>query len=422
MKRLLLAITFVAVIGLASTGLYLRHVHMGLRRAKDLTASSLWEYAIPELDRYLWLHPHDSGANLLIAEALIKDEQNPGGEPVHRALKHLQRIPDDVSEAAEARSQEAHLYFLLLRKPAQAEKSLRRALAVDPDHRQANYTYWKLLDMTGRSHLAAPYFWKVFDKTPLGERPVRLREWYLSQFFPATANPALVELMGLTDLSDIPLDDPEFQRFYLFRHSEPEEALSYGMLARWFHYQGAPDDALAVINDGLKRAKNPHREPLFLATLIAVLIDLGELDRAEKVFAQWPQPHEGYEYWATRADVLDNVAKDYAGAALAYDKVLQTDWPGPADWRTRSLFANCLFRTGVKEDAERAKQLRKEVDKITSILRDETHSELEAKMGNLTEPDSLESIAEFYEKIGCRREATAWRELLKSLNEFRDSS
>lgn len=387
-------------------GAWLYHVHQGRQRAGEMMKHELWEYARAELDRYLWLHPNDHAARLMLAETLVKDETLKGQQPLDSALDHLRRIPDDSPQAAQARTQEARVEFYILHRPAKAERALRKALAADPDSKDANYTLWKILDMTGRSHTASDAFWRVYHQSEPEQQPSLLREWYMSQFYPATANPQLHQLMGLKVNESLPSDDPEIQRFIHFRQQDPKEPLVHALVARWFFVEGHPKDALAFLEDAADKVSQEASEPMFMVTLIESLIALGQLDRAEAVFKQWPEPHTGYDYLTARAQVLESVKKNYAGAARAYRDAINTGWPGPVDWRTRNRLANCLTKAG---DREAAATERAHAKVIEENMKNKYHRRNRQLLADLSKPENLEQIAAFYETLKCDKEAAAWR-------------
>ncbi|HND56438.1 MAG TPA: hypothetical protein PLV92_28665, partial [Pirellulaceae bacterium] len=238
---LLLAVT---IVGLSVALLW--RAHTGFARGKQLLSFELWPDARVELGRYLWLHPSDANARVMIAEALIKDDTLPADVAIGSALHHLQTVPDDSDYAAKARCQEGRIELFLLNRPARAERLFRHAIDVNSKAIDPHFMIWKLYDLTGRSHLAEAEFWRVYEISSPLERGLRLREWYMSQFYPATANPTLDRMMGVSD-RDANAAKTEGQRFIRFRDSEPDGAAGYAALARWFQHEGDSQFALQVL-------------------------------------------------------------------------------------------------------------------------------------------------------------------------------
>ena len=392
------------------SGFWLLHAHSGLANARTLAELNLWSNAYSELQRYLRLYPEDATARLLIAEALIKDETR-GKEAVHEALDHLSHITDESPHGAQARTHQGRLQLLILHQPERAQESLQRALELDSDYFEAHYLTWKLLDLTGRSHLAERSFWRSFELSPESEKAIRLREWYMSQFYPNTANPMLDEMMGFTASAGANPQDSELVRLREFRNSEPGSALTHASLARWFLQKGDPQYALKLLELAVHSVDNPSEDAYFIATLVSVLFELGRFEEAEKHFQSWPQPHKGYEYWKWKAITDDEIRGRYSEALHFYDKALSV-WPGPAEWRLQNRKANCLARMGRQQEAQALRQALKGIEKL---MDESVHSKLREHLGQLDRPESLAEVAEFYTKIGRDRESTAWRQEIQRL-------
>jgi tetratricopeptide (TPR) repeat protein len=357
------------------------------------------------LARYRWLHPHDAEAHLLYAEALVKDENLPQDAAVADALRHLRAIPDTASLGTRGRTQEGRLELFVLHHPSRAEGLLRRALELDADAPDPHYVLWKLKDLTGRSHQAEHEFWTVYEASPIEHRAWRLREWYMSQFYPATANPLLDRLMGIVPRQTDP-SQGEALRFLRFRNAEPEAPLGYAALARWFQLEGDSRFALTTLDQAKANIPDPEQDPYFTGTLTSLLIELGELERADQCFQRWPEPRSGYEYWLTEGQVLQEVRGEYAQACAAYDRAL-SEWPGPIDWRTRNRKANCLARlrdqAGAARERERAKVLE-------NLMEEKLHQRLRRALGFLEDPMQVQMVVDFYRQIDRPREAAAWEE------------
>lgn len=383
----------------------------GLAKARALSELGLWDGAHRQLARYLWLHPGDETARLLMAEALIKDEQLPSEKSVSEALVHLGRISDGGENGPQARLQEGRLRLFIRGEPAQAERAFRRATELAPDSFVAWYLLWKTLDLSGRSQLAETEFWQVYELTPPEGRALSLREWYMSQFYPATASPQLDRLMGFVGAREVPTEMTEFRRLSHFFASEPREATTCAALARWFHLEGDPGKALQLLDEFENAGDNTSADPFYTATKIGVLFDLGEFERAEHCFASWPTPHAGHEYWKWRATLSDEVQGDGHAALADYDQALAV-WPGPVDWRTRSRKANCLARL---RDLQTAEAERNTAKQIEELMDDKTHSEIRAALGRLDDAAALNKVANFYRRLNRPREERCWRDEARRL-------
>lgn len=377
----------------------------GLRDARQLGAHAKWTAARARLEDYLWLRPHDERALLLMAEALVKDDQLETPSAVDEALECLARVPDSSPLAASARTQEGRLLLLLARRPEAAELALRRALELDGSLAEAWYLLWKVYDLTGRVEDAEPVFWELYDRTPDTEQTLRLREWYMSQFYTTTANPAMDQMLGVIGEDERPSRLSEHRRYLMFREAEPESPVPYAALARWYHTEKDFKFALEVLGQAKGHVPESRLDhPFYLAVLIVTLIDLGEFDQAETALGRWPEPREGFEYWRCRALVLDEALGKYEEAIAAYDQALRI-WSGPADWGLRHRKANCLARLGRHEEAE---EVRADAGRVVALMHTDVHRGLREALAHLSDGPRLMQIAEYYRNLGRAREASSW--------------
>src|SRR5688572_27338892 len=104
-KRVILAVLLGAalVAGVPGVAALIR-AQTGLDASRDLLAHQLWPQARQRLAGYLWLHPHDAQARLLMAEALAKDDALPAEFAATEAIACLKQIPDDSPLVAEAKT------------------------------------------------------------------------------------------------------------------------------------------------------------------------------------------------------------------------------------------------------------------------------------------------------------------------------
>lgn len=408
-------VLWLIVVGLLGTGAYFGITRIGaqrsLQRARTAIGLNDWRTARVELRSYLAVFPSNENARLQLAEAFFKDSALNSERAVSSAIQQLDFIRRDSPLWPTARIQEARMCLFVRMQSHQAELLLREALTVAPDNMDAHYVLWKLLDLTGRSHLAEPHFRKVLESTPLERRPFCLREWYMSQFYPATANPELDRQMGFLEPGAVHDSLTEFRRLVKFREQEPRAALNHATVARWFSLEGDPKKALESLQQALDVTDTPLEEPFFVATLAQVLFDLGEFDRALKIYQTWPGEPSGYEYFRLGAIFSDEVEQDFEKAIRCYREVIAV-WPGQADWQIQNRLARCLAKAGNEAAAETTRQQAKSVELLMETT---VHSPLRRLLAN---PDQLEiclQMTQFYEQLGLAFESSHWREQVRRL-------
>lgn len=415
MKSRAWAILVVVILGAGSYFGYGYAARLSARRALQRAQVAIqlhdWMTARIELGNYLQVFSTDESARLNLAEAYFKDATLNSEQAVSLAIQQLEHIPRESSHWPAARVQEARMTLFARLQPYRAESLLRELLATHPENVDANYVLWKLYDLTGRSHLAEPHFRKVLEATPNEQRPLRLREWYLSQFYPATANPELDQLMGFQQPDEVRNAVTELRRLQVFRDHEPKAAVNHAIAARWYSLEGDPKSALRILQEALDVADEPLQDPFFVATLIQVLFDLGEFDNASKYFRAWPGERSGYEYARLAAILADEVEQDYARAIENYRQVISV-WPGIADWRIQYRLARCLAKSG---DERTAQEMTRKAKDVESLMEEDVHSPLRRM---LAKPDQLEicqRMTQFYEQLGLEFEAKHWRDQVQRL-------
>lgn len=397
------------VVGLLGAGGFLgasRYwAQQALRRAQVAIRMQDWATARDEFRRYLDVFPGDESARLNLAEAHFKDTSVTSDRAVSSAIQQLHYISRESPLWPTARIREARMILFAQQQPHRAELLLQELLAADPDNLDGEYVLWKLYDLTGRSHLAEPQFRKVFAATPIEGRPVRLREWYLSQFYPATANPELDQLMGFHQPGTARNAITELQRLEAFRENEPTAAVNHATVARWYSLEGNPKEALRLLQEALEATESPLEDQFFVSTLVQVLFDLGEFDAAKRSFQAWPGARSGYEYSRLDAILADEIDQDYKHAIDGYRQVVSV-WPGQADWRIQYRMARCLAKAGNTIAAE---EMRQRAKKVELLMEEEVHTPLRR---TLASPDKLETcqrMSQFYEQLGLTFEAEQWR-------------
>ena len=182
-----------------------------IERAQEENLPNLWKHARLELEEYLQfpLFSSDGDAQLLLVEALIHDESLTHEDAVKEALTQLRNIPSEAPQGAQARAKEGKLYLMMVHKLGLAESALREAIKLNPKDEESHFLLWKLLELTGRADWSEEIFWRVYELTHPDRRPVRLRQWYMTQFFAPTANLMLERQMGLLGTEEVPSSDNE---------------------------------------------------------------------------------------------------------------------------------------------------------------------------------------------------------------------
>lgn len=389
-----------------------------LQRAKTAFGLQDWRTARGELHSYLEVFSSNEEARLRLAEAYFKDSALNSERAVSSAIQQLGFIRRESPLWPAARVQEARMCLFVRMQTHRAEQLLRESLTVSPENVEAHYVLWKLLDLTGRSHLAEPHFRKVLESTPLDKRPFCLREWYMSQFYPATANPEIDRLMGFLEPGVAHDSSTEFRRLVKFREQEPRAALNHADVARWYSLEGDPKAALEILQRALDTTDAPLEEPFFVATLAQVLFDLGEFDRALRVYQAWPGEPSGYEYFRLGAIFSDEVERDYEQALRRYHQVIAI-WPGQADWRIQNRLSRCLAKAGHEAAAE---EMRRQAKSVELLMETKVHSPLRK---SLATPDQLEicqQMSQFYEQLGLAFESRHWREQAQRLESVNHTS
>jgi len=389
---------------LLATAWWVSSVERSFSKGKLLLRQLREVEAEKELEKYLLLHARNPQAILLWAEAVLMGDSRSPVDAAKLALSRLADIPDKSPLSGEARMREGRLALLILNQPDRAESLLSHSAALDPDLADTHYLLWKLLDLTERFHDSGPHFWKLYELTPDASKPERLREWYISQFSPISANAELDRRMGFLRPDQAADNQTTLIRLKEFMWQEPQSPMVCAALASWLIDANERDDALLQLTrNGLSSEafQNPH----YVAAMVKVLIELGRLDEAKASFVRWPQPLEGFLYWQTAGRFFEVVDRNDKAAVEAYDKALSV-WPGPADWSIMHRKAQCLNRLGNREAAE---TVRVEAKRIELLMETEVHRTLRLAVLDLRNPNSLRQMVEFYQAIHCTREAKCWQ-------------
>lgn len=410
-KTLWLAMAALAVTLLCCSVPYIR-AHLAFNEGQKLLEAELWPQAREQLARYVKLHPSNAQARLMMAEALIQDSEMSTEEATKRAIAHLQAIPSTSELAGEAILREARLTFFILQLPSRAERLVHKAIELDSDDLLSQHLLWTILNMTGRHELTEDVFWRIYELTDPKDRVFRLREWYMSQFFPNSSNEALDRRMYLLGPNESSSPTTVSRRYLRFREREPGSPIPHAALAQWCQQEGDPDFGKTLVDAAASQLKNSQESPFFLATQISIYLDLGEFETAKACIDNWPKEDRSRPYWMWKAIVLDDVEGKLDQALQAYDKAMVL-WPSHMDWRLQHRRAECLTRLNRPKDAEAQ---RAHAATIREIMVPELHITLREALENLADANKLQLVVEFYERLGRKREAAAWREHLKTLN------
>src|SRR5436190_7838135 len=282
--RATLVTLLIAALLAAGGALYIRRDYIAAER---LLAHGDLAAAQKHLRRYLRIYRSDDRARLLLAHAIVSDDDRRANDVAREALAVLDQIADASPQSAEARLRAGRLTFLLLLRPGEAERLFRRAIELRPDDYDAHLMLWNLLNVTGRFHLTQPVFWRVYELSPLDKKPLLLRDWYLSEFGRGTAFAELDRKLGVLSEKENPSLVSEFERLRQMRAAEPDWPVGHAALARILMREGNKD----LARDVMKQASEQHvaeKDPFFLATEIELAMDNGEFDRVGELLERWP--------------------------------------------------------------------------------------------------------------------------------------
>ena len=409
----------ICVLAVGWSGYSYWSIESGLKRGQQAAAKGHWSRARNHLSRYLQWHPDDSAAHLLTAEALVRDNTRSGQDSVNQAIEHLMQIKEDSPLAATARLQQARLSLLILQRPAAAERLLREALDLNPDSLDANILMWKLMDVTGRHIVSRQYFWRAYEVSPASGRPPLLRDWFLAEFFPETANTSFHNATGARAVGELPASLSLLVRL---RESEREAHFVHAALAAYYLERGQPKSSLELLKESPDLTK-AMKDPFFVSVLLESLVDLGENEKATICFEQFPEPHSDYLYWRSKAMFHHYVTEDATAAVHAYEEAL-TKWPAKFDWGLMTKLSESLRKVGRSDDAESVQERVKQL--TTRILTEEKTSQLRDKLRGLNDPAVAGELCDIYTEFGLMKEANAWgdhqQKLLTSSSTFLPSS
>ncbi|MGE5195303.1 MAG: hypothetical protein ACM3U2_22650 [Deltaproteobacteria bacterium] len=384
------------------------YIHGDFAAAQRLLVRGHHRAAKVRLQRYLRLYRSDARARLMLAQAIVADDDRPAEDAARDAVAELALIPDESPCAAEARTRAGRLLFLILLRPGDAEPLFDKAIELKPDALDPCIMLWNLRNVTGRFHLTQALFWRIYDLSADSDRPLRLRDWYLSEFGRGSAFAELDRKLGVLEKDASPSMHSEFDRLRYIRLAQPDWPPGTAALARLLRDEGYRELALQVLE--LAGPEALH-DPYFIGTRIQLAMDAGDFDEATEWFSRWPEPREGYEYWFFRGTIADEVRRDDAEAIVSYEQALREPL-GDTDWQVLNRLAHCLLRSGRIAEARTARERAGQLEKL---MEREFHQKLRKAFGDLDNPDSIREIIEFYRKLGRQREVAEWNAWLKRL-------
>ena len=408
LRQLTIAATCVS--GILAILVALIWMQSGLVTARNAMQAGAWQSARTAARRYLWLHPNDAETRMIAALGYSQDDSLPAEEAAKAAIAQLNRIPDTAFNAAEARTLEGRLTFLILLQPTRATALFHRAVELNPEQFDAHYLLWKLHDMTERFFDSEPYFRRAWQFVPEDQRAVRLREWYLSQFNPLSACAELDAMMGFRHPTEPASEAGALRRLSAFAEREPDSPVIAAALAQYWLRNRQRDTALKV----LEQVPNTGSvsDPFYIATLAEVLLELGQLEQAKAVFSRWANPTKGYRYSRIAGMIAQLVDNDFDRAAKLYGTAV-ADWPGPSDWLTMHRRFRCLAVLGKTDEASIVQQQSEAVEELMGL---EYHKKLKDAFRFLDSPDRLQEVVEYYKSLHREWEHREWEAVVARIS------
>lgn len=275
---------------------------------------------------------------------------------------------------------------LALGQAAQAEYSLRRAIAADPTEARAWRLLLEILRVEDRLIDLQKLGWQAYDQVNLEERPALLRELTL----------------GL--LAELP---DEVVRTTLRRWLTADENDIEANIALIRRITGQPrttdPDRPALLAE-LEAILQEHPEHIGAReALVSTLADSGEPDRGRALLQSWPEAGRDARYWRLRGRwelEYDNQANNAVGA-------LQTALIElPQDWRSWYRLARAFHILDRKQEstqaAETVRRIREVLDPLT------LGPQLDTTFDHLNNTAALGELADICHRVGLSRLAKAW--------------
>ncbi len=352
------------------------------------------------------IHPQDTQSILLWSEAVMTGRSRTGAEAAELVLSGLRQISDEDAAAAEIRMREGRLLLFVLNRPDAAERMLRRSLALDDRPVDAWYLLWKLYDLTGRFEQAEPFYLATYERTTSEYRPMRLREWYLSQFSQGAANAELDRRMGFLGPDELAGDATVDRRLQAFVDAEPDSLLNQTAQAAFFVQLRDRDKALQTLLR-LQQHEEAAGNAWYLSLTIELLLELGRLDEAAQLADAWQAARDGY-LWHRCAGRISQLVRREDEAAVDHFRQARQEWPGNADWSLLHFEAQSLARLGRGEESKR---LREQADRIEKLTELDLHRGIRIALQQPNAPATVSEMIAFYSALGRTQEVEAWKQV-----------
>jgi tetratricopeptide (TPR) repeat protein len=302
------------------------------------------------------------------------------------ALRYWRMVNATTAAGSTTYLQEARA-CLALSRAAQAERSLRRAIADDASGSEPWRLLLEILRVEDRRVEAQRLGWEGYDQVKAHERSTLLRE------------------LTLALLADLP------------------DELVRSTLHRWVAADSTDIDARAALLQRIAaqpRAADPDRPALLAAmetiltehpdhvgareALVSALADSGELDRGRSILGAWPESSRDARYWRLRGrwELEYDHRADQALAALRTALFeLPHDWQ--SWYRLARAFHSLRLGRESTEAAETTSRIREVLDPLTLGPR------LDSTLDHLDDPAACAQLASICERAGLNRLAAAWR-------------
>jgi tetratricopeptide (TPR) repeat protein len=275
---------------------------------------------------------------------------------------------------------------------AQAEHSLRRAIAADPTDSEPWRLLLEILRVEDRTLEILHIGWEAYARVRPEARQVLLRELTLSL---------------LADLPD------ELARTTLRRWVEADSAdvdARVALLQRIVTQPRAADPDRAYLLDSLEKLLAEH--PKHIAArdaLVTALADAGQPERGHTLLDEWPEADRDARYWRLRGrwDLEYDHRPDQA--VTAFRTALAEL---PQDWRSWYRLARALRILGRNIESDQAAET---VSRIREVFEPVVLGpRLDAAFDHLDDPAALRDLAVLCNRAGLTRLADAWYSLAQT--------
>jgi tetratricopeptide (TPR) repeat protein len=291
-----------------------------------------------------------------------------------------------ITHLAEARA------CLALDLAAQAEQSLRRAIAADPTELEAWRLLLQILRAEDRTLEAQKLGWEGYTQVRPGGRSEVLRE------------------LTLALLADVP-DEPMRNTLRRWATADPADVnAQVALLARIAAQPRASDPNRPALLASLESTLNAHPEHVGAReALVAALADAGEPDRGRRVLDGWPETDRDARFWRLRGRWELEYEHNPDRAVAPFRNALSEL---PQDWRSWYRLARALYMIGRHDESRQAAEMVRRVREVLEPLT--LGPRLDAVSGHVNDPTALNDLASLCDRAGLTRLADAWRALAQT--------